>query len=67
MITWEEPDNFVSGEYVVVKAMTSEGTFYICVVLMEDPEIGKKCLCQSLETNQELYILIDRNVYMSEL
>lgn len=31
MVTWEEPDNFVSGEYVVIKAVVGGNSYYTCV------------------------------------
>ena len=33
MVTWEEPDNFVSGEYVIIKAVVEGNSYYTCVVL----------------------------------
>ena len=56
MVTWEEPDNFVSGEYVVIKAVVGGNSYYTCVVLMEDPEYDKDCLCRSLETENEFRV-----------
>ena len=67
VIPWNNPENFVSGEYVLVRSMTSEGTFYVCVCLIEDPVIGKDCLCVSLETDKELVIPINDTISMCEL
>lgn len=67
MVTWEEPDNFVSGEYVVIKAVIGGNSYYTCAILMEDPQYDLDCLCRSLETNNEFRVHIDSNIMMSEL
>lgn len=67
MVTWEEPDNFVSGEYVVIKAIIDGNSYYTCAILMEDPEYGRECICRSLETENEFKVYIARNIKMSEL
>lgn len=67
MVTWEEPDNFVSGEFVVIKAIIQGRSFFTCAVLMEDPEYDRDCLCKSLDTENEFRLHIDGNIMMSEL
>lgn len=47
-MNWQNPDEFVSGEYVVIKALHEDNTYYMVAVLMDDPEPGRPCKCMSL-------------------
>lgn len=66
-MNWQNPDEFVSGEYVVIKALHEDNTYYMVAVLMDDPEPGRPCKCMSLETNNEFLVNINSNIWMCEL